>query len=72
MKYVPGGDNLVKGVQGYELFGGIARKNHAFFYMFFIVNIMNKKTEFVADLRFITQIFLILLFKFSFLFFFHA
>ena len=25
-----GGDNLVKGVQCYELFGGIALKNHAF------------------------------------------
>ena len=28
---IPGGDNLVKGVQCYELFGGIALKNHAFF-----------------------------------------
>ena len=27
---VPGGDNFVKGVQYYELFGGIALKNHAF------------------------------------------
>ena len=26
----PGGDNLVKGVQCYELFGGIALKNHTF------------------------------------------
>ena len=26
MKLVPGGDNLVKGVQCYELFGGIALK----------------------------------------------
>ena len=30
VKWVPGGDNLVKGVQCYELFGGIALKNHAF------------------------------------------
>ena len=27
---VPGGDNHVKDVQCYELFGGIALKNHAF------------------------------------------
>ena len=31
MKLVSGWDNLVKGVQCYELFGGIALKNHAFF-----------------------------------------
>ena len=30
MKLVPGGDNLVKDVQCYELFGGIALKIHAF------------------------------------------
>ena len=30
VKWVPGGDNLVKGVQCYELFGGIALKNHTF------------------------------------------
>ena len=30
VKWVPGGDNLVKGVQCYELFGGIAHTNHAF------------------------------------------
>ena len=30
VKWVPGGDNLVKDVQCYELFGGIAPKNHAF------------------------------------------
>ena len=30
VKWVPGGDNLVKGVQCYELFRGIALKNHAF------------------------------------------
>ena len=31
VKWVPGGDNLVKGVRCYELFGGIALKSHAFF-----------------------------------------
>ena len=30
VKLVPGGDNLVKGVQCYELFGGIALKIHTF------------------------------------------
>ena len=30
VKWVPGGNTLVKGVQCYELFGGIALKNHAF------------------------------------------
>ena len=30
VKLVPGGGNLVKGVQCYELFGGIAHENHAF------------------------------------------
>ena len=38
VKWVPGGDNLVKGVQCYELFGGIALKNHAFSF-FFLFNI---------------------------------
>ena len=32
VKRIPGGDNLVMGVQCYELFGGIALKNHAFYY----------------------------------------
>ena len=31
VKWVPGGVNVVKDVQCYELFGGIAIKNHAFF-----------------------------------------
>ena len=31
VKRVPGGDNLLKGVQCYELFRGITLKNHAFF-----------------------------------------
>ena len=31
VKGVPGGDNLVMDVQCYELFGGIALRNHAFF-----------------------------------------
>ena len=35
VKWVPGGDNLVKGVQCYELFGGIALKNHAFSFFIF-------------------------------------
>ena len=35
VKWVPGGDNLVKGVQCYELFGGIALKNHIFSFSFF-------------------------------------
>ena len=30
VKWVPGGDNLVNGVQCYELFGGIALKIHTF------------------------------------------
>ena len=30
VKCVPGEDNLVKDFQCYELFGGIALKNHAF------------------------------------------
>ena len=30
VKSVPGGDSLVKDVQCYEHFGGIALKNHAF------------------------------------------
>ena len=34
VKWVPGGDNLVKDVQCYELFGGIALKNHAFSFLF--------------------------------------
>ena len=36
VKWVPGGDNLVKGVQCYEHFGGIALKNHAFSFFFHI------------------------------------
>ena len=31
VKWVPGGDNLVMGVQSYEIFGGIALKNNEFF-----------------------------------------
>ena len=34
VKLVPGGDNLMKGVQCYKLFGGIALKNHAFSLVF--------------------------------------
>ena len=32
VKLVPGWDNLMKGAQCYEHFGGIVFKNHAFFY----------------------------------------
>ena len=32
VKLVPGGDNLVKCVQCYELFGGKALKNNALYY----------------------------------------
>ena len=39
VKWVPGGDNLVKGVQCYELFGGIALKIHT---ISFHVHITNK------------------------------
>ena len=35
VKWVPGWDNLVKDVQWYEPFGGIALKNHTFFSRFF-------------------------------------
>ena len=38
MKGVPGGDSLVKDVQCYELFGGIALKNQAFSFFIFSVN----------------------------------
>ena len=34
VKCLPGGDNLVKDVQCYELFGGIALKNHTFSFFF--------------------------------------
>ena len=34
VKWVPGGDNLERGVQCYELFGGIAHKNHELFFLF--------------------------------------
>ena len=34
VKWVPGGDNLVKGIQCYELFGGIALKIHTFSFSF--------------------------------------
>ena len=37
VKWVPGGDNLVKVVQCYEIFGGIARKNHAFLFFLFLM-----------------------------------
>ena len=39
----PGGDNLVKGVQCYELFGGIALKNHTF--SFFSFSLLRLRKE---------------------------
>ena len=36
VKLVPSGDNLVKGAQCYELFGGIAHKIHIFSFFIFI------------------------------------
>ena len=43
VKWVPGGDNLVKGVQCYELFWGIALKIHtfSFFFSFSFIQKMN-------------------------------
>ena len=38
VKWVPGGDNLVKDVQCYELLGWIALKNHAFSFSFFFAS----------------------------------
>ena len=38
VKWVPGGDNLVKDVQCYDLFGGIALKNHAFSFIGVIID----------------------------------
>ena len=38
VKWVPGGDNLMKGVQCYELFGGIALKIHTFSFFHFSSN----------------------------------
>ena len=38
VKWVPGGDNLMKDVQCYELFGGIALKNHSFSIFFLFSN----------------------------------
>ena len=40
VKWVPGGDNLVKGVQCYELFGGIALKIHTFSFSSFSLDHM--------------------------------
>ena len=38
--WVPGGDNLVKVVQRYELFGGIAIKNHAFSFSYYGIRVV--------------------------------
>ena len=45
VKWAPGGDNLVKGVQCYELFGGIALKNHALLSYFIIIYYMFSFTQ---------------------------
>ena len=42
VNHLPSGDNLEKGVQCYELFGGIALKNHTF--SFFSVNHLERFT----------------------------
>ena len=42
VKWVPGVDNLVKGVQCYELFGGIALKIHTFSFHFHYERILLK------------------------------
>ena len=39
VKLVPCGDNLVKGVQCYELFGGIALKIHTFSFSFMFLEL---------------------------------
>ena len=48
VKWVPGGDNLVKGVQCYELFWGIALKNHVFF--LFLKQSSSKKDYHVTEI----------------------
>ena len=45
VKLVPGGDNLMKDVQYYELFGGIALKNHAFSFHFIYYRFVESKTK---------------------------
>ena len=49
LKWVPGGDSLVKGVQCYELLGGIALKNHTFSF-FFHVDLMWNHSHVNRDL----------------------
>ena len=53
MKWVPGGDNLVKDVQCYELFGGIALIYHAFSFFadLFWVNSPVKKWLILRDVN---------------------
>ena len=55
VKWVPGGDNLVKGVQCYELFGGIALKNHAF--SFLDKATASEKVIVSSDFKLITSVF---------------
>ena len=45
VKWVPGGDNHVKDVQCYELFGGIAHKNYAFSLISTIIVLKTDETE---------------------------
>ena len=49
VKLVPGGDNLVRGVQCFDLFGGIALKNHAFFIFYFSKHISFLKVAFYSE-----------------------
>ena len=49
-KWVPGGDNLVKGVQCYELFGWIAlKKSHIFIFSFWKKYVILDYVDMVVD-----------------------
>ena len=50
VKWVPGGDNLVKGVQCYELFGGIALKIHTFSFHFYSIDVSDLYSIVDSDL----------------------
>ena len=50
VKWVSGGDNLVKGGQCYELVGGIALKNHAFSFFFIFKLDLHVCTEEIKNL----------------------
>ena len=51
VKWVPGGDNLVKGVQCYELFGGIALKNHTFSFSYYVLMYLKTYPDWLAVLQ---------------------